>query len=123
MKRIFAFILLLCFATQVFSQSVIIAGFYINRAYIAKNLCENRYRPMLHCNGQCILAKKLKQQEKKEQQAPELKLKNIDLVISSRSFFSASLSAPAYSYPGYSLFQVAEPTDRSFSIFHPPCFS
>jgi hypothetical protein len=49
---------------------------------------------MLHCNGKCQLAKKLKQQEKKEQQNPELKLENKNEIFSSRSFFSLLIQSP-----------------------------
>jgi len=49
-----------------------VAYFHINRAYIAKVLCENRARPQLHCNGKCYLAKTLKkQQEKKDKETTE----------------------------------------------------
>ncbi|WP_153799936.1 hypothetical protein [Foetidibacter luteolus] len=31
----------------------------INQEYIAENLCENKSRPEMHCNGQCQLKKQL----------------------------------------------------------------
>src|SRR5690606_6725847 len=34
--------------------------FESNRSYIAKELCENRARRQMHCNGQCVLMIKLK---------------------------------------------------------------
>jgi hypothetical protein len=40
----------------------------INQTYIAKNICENRYKPQLNCNGKCILAKKLSQQNSQQTQ-------------------------------------------------------
>ncbi|MEY3956556.1 MAG: hypothetical protein RLZ73_1011 [Bacteroidota bacterium] len=43
-----------------------VAYYRINRDYIAENLCVNRDKPMLNCNGQCYLAKKLKAAEEKE---------------------------------------------------------
>jgi hypothetical protein len=37
-----------------------IVGYYeYNRAYIAKNLCENRNKPELKCCGKCYLRKQL----------------------------------------------------------------
>ena len=42
-------------------------SFKINQDYIAKNLCENRAKPKMHCNGKCQLMKKLKQADKEEQ--------------------------------------------------------
>ena len=49
---------------QAFSKWVIMAEYTINQDYIAKNLCENKARPMLHCNGKCQLMKKLAEEEK-----------------------------------------------------------
>lgn len=41
-------------------------SFELNRDFIAKNLCENRNRPQLNCDGKCFLAKKLKAQQDRE---------------------------------------------------------
>lgn len=46
------------------------ADFFLNRSFIAKNLCVNREKPMMHCNGKCYLSKKIKEQEKQDQQVP-----------------------------------------------------
>ena len=61
MKFIAAPILILLLVTQTFSKWVVVISFNLNRDYIAKNLCENRYRPVLKCNGNCVLMKKMKQ--------------------------------------------------------------
>jgi hypothetical protein len=37
-----------------------LAWFEANQTYIAQNLCENRFRPAMHCNGQCVLMKKVR---------------------------------------------------------------
>lgn len=51
---------------QSFSRFVIEADYFINIGYIVKNLCENKEKPKLHCNGRCYLAKQLKEQQKQE---------------------------------------------------------
>ena len=51
----------------------------LNRSYIAKNLCVNRDKPMMGCNGKCYLSKKLKEQEKQDQQAPVSKTEKFDI--------------------------------------------
>lgn len=122
MKRFFAFILLLAFAAQSFSQGIILLNFYIHRAYIAKNQCENRLKPMLHCNGKCVLAKKLKQQEKKEQQNPELKLQGKAEVISSHSFFITQVISPENASANHAFLKNSSTTDQPSYIFHPPCW-
>lgn len=119
-KKAFALILLLAFGVQSFSQGIVVINFYAHRAAISRNQCENRFRPMLHCNGKCILAKRLKAQEKKEQQQPELKLSAKTEVISSRSFFTTSISIPVshrHFYPATDEhIQAGEPS----TVFHPP---
>ncbi|MEI9806468.1 MAG: hypothetical protein WDO16_00585 [Bacteroidota bacterium] len=120
-KKITALLLLLAFTAQVFSQGISLLHFYINRNYIAANQCENRYRPMLHCNGKCVLAKKMKEQEKNEQRNPERKLQNKHEVNSSRSFFTTILTAPLPCYPAYIILSDSNTVDRSSTVFHPPC--
>ena len=63
MKFVFVPILLLLVLIQTFSKWVILADYELNKEYIAKVLCENRKRPMLHCNGKCQLTKKLAAEE------------------------------------------------------------
>jgi len=36
-------------------------SYQLNKEYIATELCENKDRPELACNGQCVLMKKLQQ--------------------------------------------------------------
>ena len=49
------------------SKLGIILAFKINQDYIASAFCENKDKPEIHCNGRCVLAKKLKQAEQNEE--------------------------------------------------------
>ncbi|MEO8962724.1 MAG: hypothetical protein ABI325_12640 [Ginsengibacter sp.] len=40
----------------------------------------NKDKPMMQCNGQCYLSKKIKEQEKQDQQAPVSKNERFDIV-------------------------------------------
>lgn len=115
-------ILILLVMSQTFQQWLVIGAFKMKQSWIAKNTCENRFRPQLHCNGNCVLMKKLRQQEKEEQNAPAtLKLEVSQILISSRSFFAtvpaAACRFQVLYYPDIS---PARPVDRAWSIFHPP---
>ncbi len=75
----------------------------------------------MHCNGQCVLMRKLKEQEHKDQQAPERKGENKSELISSGFFYTspdllAVINAPLvfFSYQETTLLR------HSRSIFHPP---
>lgn len=44
-----------------FHRCYVYLGFELNREHITENLCDNRSRPELKCNGKCYLMQKLKQ--------------------------------------------------------------
>jgi hypothetical protein len=101
--------------------------FEIRRDYIVANLCENRNRPMMNCNGKCYLAKKLAEARKQEEKQAE-------------SDFLAKLFSPAVDFsslrtpeikstrlnflletPTLFAFQSAfRSSDIISDIFHPP---
>ena len=56
---LFSFLLL----TQTFSKWLLVIDYTINKEFIAKNLCENRSKPMLRCHGKCQLMKKMAAEE------------------------------------------------------------
>jgi hypothetical protein len=113
------FLLILTVLTANFSNSLIYAGFDLNQKYIAAELCVNKDKPEMHCNGKCYLAKKIKQAEEKEKSLEQQSQKNrfqealitqklkIDYpltIIVKKSSFESSSDLPKY----------------SSSIFHPP---
>ncbi|HVZ57011.1 MAG TPA: hypothetical protein VG870_10170 [Chitinophagaceae bacterium] len=121
MKQLAASILILCLSAQTFHYSFVVLDFYLNQRSIASRYCVNRYRPQLHCNGQCQLAKKLRQEEKRDQQNPERSSEIKNEVLSSRSFFATLPSLPAAPAPRYFQWPPARPVDRPGDFFHPPC--
>lgn len=60
-------LLLFSLLTANCSNLFVYLGFEVNQNYIAKELCINRDKPEMNCNGKCYLMKKLKQAEEKEQ--------------------------------------------------------
>ena len=122
MKLVAVPILILLLMTQSFSHLFVVLSFRINRDYIAKNLCENRYLPTLHCKGNCVLMKKMKQEEKHERESPgNLKVEVISLVISSKTFFAVTSDPDVIKSNSYfPAINTGIPVDRSVDIFHPP---
>ena len=80
LKAFATIFLLLSIFLQTFSTLIIQADFYWNRSDITKSFCENLDKPMMHCKGKCYLSKKLKQQEKQDQQAPVSKNEKFDIL-------------------------------------------
>lgn len=118
-------LLLSAFMIQAFSRALIVTDYYADRAAYLAN-CENKSRPQLNCNGQCILMKKLQKQESREQKNPESKTENkTELPSSTKSFFSVEVipaETPAI-VNKVIILSTGKIVDQSFDIFHPPRFS
>ena len=119
-KQLAAIFLLLAFSAQMFSHAFIVLDYYTNTAAFAKN-CENKAVPRMHCNGKCQMMKKLKQQEKKEQQSPERKGYKNNELISCRSFFTIVDFEKTNSLQSFSIYDAIHfPHGIYTDIFHPP---
>ncbi|WP_313271161.1 hypothetical protein [Sphingobacterium sp.] len=60
---------------QMFVRVAIVVDYSTNKSLYLQ-YCENKSRPELHCNGQCVLMKKLKKQEEKESKQVSQKLES-----------------------------------------------
>lgn len=77
----------------------------MNQKYIANNLCENRGKLWLHCNGKCYLMKKVTQAEEKEKSDERRTQKSLfqesflvaSAEIKSRAALLQVISTPYYS--------------------------
>ena len=119
-KQIAAIFLITAFMAQTFSGGLVMLNYYTNTGVFAKN-CENKARPKMHCNGKCQMMKKLKQQEKQDQQNSEKKSDIKIQVLSSKSFYCSSVEAFAIAVFKATPIEKNYPvTDISYSFFHPP---
>ncbi|MEZ5018396.1 MAG: hypothetical protein R2800_15150 [Flavipsychrobacter sp.] len=59
MKHILAIALLISISYQFVAKMGVIAWYEINKEYIAAELCENKDKPQLQCNGKCYLKKQI----------------------------------------------------------------
>jgi hypothetical protein len=73
-RIIFSYTLIFLLVSHTLSQLVIVSNFLLNQDYIAKNLCVNKEKPVLKCNGKCHLAKELKENEEKKTEKVEIKI-------------------------------------------------
>ncbi len=64
MKKAWIYFLLFIFCFQSTQSLWIITSFELNRDYIAKNLCINRFDKIPVCKGQCFLNKELNKEQK-----------------------------------------------------------
>jgi hypothetical protein len=120
-RRLAAFVFLMAFVSQTFSPPFVLLDYYTNTAAYAKN-CINKTRPKLHCNGKCQAMKKMREEEKNQQEKSARLVSLKPLVLSSKSFY------PAVPVPVISAFAaVKKPTVNNllplpmvYSFFHPP---
>lgn len=116
MKSIVAIIVFFALLAQTFQMVVIEANFFINRDFIANNLCENKARPQMHCNGHCQLKKELEKQEKKS--APQ-KLQEVNpFLISYVQIFPLQPVAPLTK--NFIPYQPLHGVNYADAIMHPP---
>jgi hypothetical protein len=120
MRQIVSLLLLIAFALQTFSKSIVVADYYTNTAKFAK-LCINKSKPSLKCNGKCQMAKKIKEEDQKEQNTDTVKKGIQDAPLSSKSFFAAISFLPNQAIREFCIYVSKNPIKLSFSIFHPPC--
>lgn len=122
MKKSIAIIVTLCLVLQCAVQLGIIGLYQANKSYIAKNLCVNRDKPKMGCNGKCHLKKQLKkasQQQEKENKGSQEEVAVVAVFI---------LPVQWQPTPNYSndvllhISHYAAPQGISYSadIFHPP---
>ena len=45
-------------------DGIIVLLFKMNQDYIAQNYCENKDKPHLYCNGNCVFMKAMKETQK-----------------------------------------------------------
>jgi hypothetical protein len=118
--RIFSAILLLtAFSVQIFSGAFIKLGYIINPDFFVKN-CVNKTRPKMHCNGKCLVMKKMQEEEKKEQENETRKWDNKITVLSSKSFFYSIEANCIYFVKPTPVEQKLAVKDISLSVFRPP---
>lgn len=123
MNRIIALLLFMVMQVLLLIQWSAVAYYQVNRDFIAKNLCVNRDKPMLNCNGQCYLSKQLKASEEKEQKSNAERLNKMPEVV--LGFQSISSLFKARYFERYVLennFQISEihPNFSTKGFFHPP---
>ncbi len=112
--------LLFSLMLQCFSKMIVVADFYANRDYIARNLCINRLQTAVHCGGRCQLDKRILA-ENKNNGDTEHKSDSRFEVLSSKSFYLTSFFLFESRVRRFYPVVAADGTvDQPAVIFHPP---
>jgi hypothetical protein len=124
LTRTLAILLLFSSLSVNLSGLFVFAGFEMNESYIAKELCINKNKPALRCNGKCYLMNKLKQaqdkEQKQEQQFQKVQLQMQEAIVALPFVFKQySIAAINFRVP----LNTGMPVARVNAIFHPPQLS
>lgn len=121
-KQLITIFLMLVWLCQLSDRYFVMFEFYINQEYVARNLCVNKDKPQLQCNGQCHLEKQLDEEEKREQNNPERRTDNKNEIVYDGSS-CITVITPAYTTLSVTHNNpdcIGTPIDQSQTIFHPP---
>ena len=124
-KSYIALLLLALVSVKTLLVPVVYLDFELRKDYIIKNLCENRFKPQLKCNGSCYLAKKLhkiaEDNATKETQKQGQAIKKImEEVFEATPLFSCDLMNKKQSEKFTYFYQLSNYQSFIFSFFHPP---
>ncbi len=117
MKQIFVIVILGGLLLQTFSKGLVLAEFSLNKEYISRVLCINKSRPKMHCDGHCVLMKKMEQQEKKDHSGNSVTEKFEILIAQTASQLLLRPEKAVRIRPAY-LSDV--PSRPLHAVFHPP---
>lgn len=120
MKRLVCHILILLLGLQANMRWLVRTTYQVNKKYIAENLCENRKRGDMKCEGKCFLEKQSKKTEKDQQEerqkgkeGAEMHCSNLTLLPKIAVAFLDQVDRDVFE----ETHRILVPSD----IFHPPC--
>ena len=120
LRQLPVILLVIGFLGQTFSQCLILLDYQISRNYIAANLCENRDKPAMKCQGKCYLCKRLKNENKKDQDNPERRTENKFESIAFQRGFAMTHPSPIIIAVHFPAFQETAYNSFTPDFFHPP---
>ena len=122
MRRFGTYLFFLTLMVHTFSQVLIVGQFIVNQDLIAEELCENKDKPEMECNGKCYLKKELeKDEERKTDEKSPLKVEVL-MVLDTKV---VEVDSPIE-------FQIEQTETSDYTtgrllsgfnmdVFHPPC--
>lgn len=121
MKRFITYLFLGAFLLHAASRIVVYFNFWFNQDFIAENLCENREKPQLECNGMCHLKKELNKDDERKQQDNKQQVE-VMLFIPSESSYEIEKTEffLIERQRNYSSVLSQKTIEFHSSVFHPP---
>jgi hypothetical protein len=94
--------------------------FLLRQDFVVQNLCVNRDRPELHCDGKCFLRQQLREQQQREDERNAASLE-VMLAVGSLLAPVPELSAPPVRTQEFAVYSAPLlPSLAPSGVFHPP---
>ncbi len=119
MKRVITTFLIFSFLFQIAAQFGVFLYFEANQNYIAKTQCENISKPLMHCEGSCVLSKLLKKTEQDKENKKAFNSRVLDAFVHSGADFEF-INLVVEIKIEKAIFKPAFIINPPTSIFHPP---
>ena len=125
LRKSFSIFFLFVYSLVILKPLFPLVDYAMNKEYIAKNLCENRAKPKMNCNGKCHLMKQLKKAAAdipsggNTTKGSSSQEENYVHVASLFSFKTEVISSSLSTY--LNTFNDKLPSTYLQDIFHPPC--
>jgi len=98
--------------------------YIVNYDYIVKELCVNKAKPEMHCNGKCHLMKELaKAAEQQKQESDRKSLQHDAEILFCQAFSEFCFSRPLIpTVKNETIYNNLYSLSNTVSFFHPPIF-
>lgn len=120
MKKVIVLFLLFIFTFQITKSFWIISSFHINRNYIAKNICINRFDKIPTCKGQCFLTKELNKEQNENNKNITITEKDALFIAPTHDVFTLIKIAITTSNKIANLYQISHYTSFLLCVENPP---
>lgn len=107
---------------QPMNQAFIFLNYNLNKTYITEQLCINKAKPQMHCEGKCHLRKQLQKDEEEQKKEPR-DLKEYSQVIYFFENVGSALKLPAGVKTIFAPEMKFIYSSSPLNIFHPPTIS
>jgi len=118
-NKLISLVLITALSFQCFIKLGVIGYYNLNIEYIIKELCENKNKPELKCNGKCFLKKKMSEADKTEKES-KVVIKQVEFqVIIPQSQLLLNAESIVFENP---LREITDLYSHNLNtrIFHPP---
>jgi len=120
LRSFIAILLASIFLFQSASKLLIIANYEVNKVSITQKYCVNKTKPKMHCNGKCHMMKRMKEEEKKENQAPTSQKEKLEVQFFSTKSFNFIASTVLKKEAIQVSYLFSKSNKHLLGVFHPP---